>query len=255
VPCGFSLVEVLVVCGLISLLAGLLFPVFCQARRAAAGSGCLTHLRQLAVAFRVYASDYDDTFPATGDSVDELDNLDRLWIWPLLPYVKDLGVFHCPGDPITDARRTVSDAMPELWHSPSLPALSYGANWDLTVQATVGHDAARLDALPYPALTLLVADCSEPWAFGPVYTDPFGVRWSHIAYANAPPVWGWVHGPFHGGHSGAGQERHGMGSNIAYADGHVGFLAAARFELHLQFEPMQTIVFERPILGPEATPP
>jgi prepilin-type processing-associated H-X9-DG protein len=246
--------ELLVVCSLIALLAAILFPVFVQARRAAAASSCLAHLHQLAMAIRIYASDNDDAYFATGGPPDELDNLDRLWIWPLMPYVRNSGVFHCPGDVITDARRTVFGAAPELWSSPGLPSLSYGANAALAVATQLEEPGARLDALPFPDRTILVADCEEPWAFGPVYTDPLGVRWSHIAYANAPPVPD-GHTPFHGGHSGAGQERHGMGSNIAYAGGHVRYLAADQFSLELRLEPTQTVQIERPILDPAAIPP
>jgi prepilin-type processing-associated H-X9-DG protein len=149
--------------------------------------------------------------------------------------------------------------MPEAQNQPGLPALSYGANWDLMSAAFWGRPQANVAALPFPALTLLVADGTEPWAFGPVYTDSQGVRWSHIAYANGPPV---DRPPtiFHGGRSGMGHERHGTGSYIAYFDGHVGFMPATRFYREAgsvtdAAGKHHALLVERPILSPTAVPP
>src|SRR5260370_11112927 len=43
------------------------------------------------------------------------------------------------------------------------------ANWDMMSAATYSRPAAKIAALRYPSQTLLVSDCTEPWAFGPVY--------------------------------------------------------------------------------------
>src|SRR5437868_14199204 len=63
---GFTLVELLVVIAILALLAALLFPVFAQARHAARGSTCVSNLKQLGIAFLMYAADYDDTLPEAG---------------------------------------------------------------------------------------------------------------------------------------------------------------------------------------------
>jgi prepilin-type processing-associated H-X9-DG protein len=60
---GFTFLELLVVVALLILLAGLLFPVFAEARDAARRSRCLANLHQLALAHQSYTQDYDDTLP------------------------------------------------------------------------------------------------------------------------------------------------------------------------------------------------
>jgi prepilin-type N-terminal cleavage/methylation domain-containing protein/prepilin-type processing-associated H-X9-DG protein len=63
---GFTLIELLVVIAIIAILAAILFPVFAQARESAYKATCQSNLRQLGVAFQMYAVDYDDTFPCPG---------------------------------------------------------------------------------------------------------------------------------------------------------------------------------------------
>src|SRR5437763_5229286 len=55
--CGFTLIELLVVVAIIALLAGILFPVFAQAREKGRQSYCLSNLRQMATAMMFYTED------------------------------------------------------------------------------------------------------------------------------------------------------------------------------------------------------
>jgi len=57
---GFTLIELLVVIAIIAILAAILFPVFAQAKNAAKGAVCLSNMRQIALASRLYIGDYDD---------------------------------------------------------------------------------------------------------------------------------------------------------------------------------------------------
>jgi prepilin-type N-terminal cleavage/methylation domain-containing protein/prepilin-type processing-associated H-X9-DG protein len=252
---GFTLVELLVVVAIIAILAALLFPVLAQARAAARKSSCTSNLKQLAMAFTQYFQDYDETFPANGVShVMGVQDIELLWIRQIQPYVKNYGVLHCPADNVRNAQRTFSDGLREEHDRPGLPSLSYGANWDMMSAAKDGRPEARLATIQFSSQMLLVADCTEPWAFGPVYIDPDGVRWSHIAYANGPPEYR-SFTEFHGGRSGKGHERHGDGSNIAYMDGHVRFLRADAFVSRPERPFSRDPRVQRPIISPYGVPP
>lgn len=56
----FTLLELLVVIGIIALLAGLLLPVFRQAKDKAHTTSCMNHLGQLGTALTIYRDDNDE---------------------------------------------------------------------------------------------------------------------------------------------------------------------------------------------------
>jgi type II secretory pathway pseudopilin PulG len=60
---GFSITELLVIVAIIGILAACLTPAFMLARDAARQTTCLSNLRQLALAHRLYVEDHDDTLP------------------------------------------------------------------------------------------------------------------------------------------------------------------------------------------------
>lgn len=62
---GFTLVELLVVIGIIALLLSLLLPAIGQVRRRAESVACLGRLRQLGAALHLYASDHAGWLPGS----------------------------------------------------------------------------------------------------------------------------------------------------------------------------------------------
>jgi prepilin-type N-terminal cleavage/methylation domain-containing protein len=106
---GFTLIELLVVVAIIVILAGILFPAFASARRAAYNAACLSNLKQIGLAVSMYDQDYDEAFPVACAQVDRLigkaqiDNNGQPYQTPFLwevvtPYIKNATIWRCPGD-------------------------------------------------------------------------------------------------------------------------------------------------------------
>lgn len=60
-PNAFTLIELLVVIAIIAILAAILFPVFAQAKSAAKKTASISNLKQIGLAWTMYATDTDDT--------------------------------------------------------------------------------------------------------------------------------------------------------------------------------------------------
>lgn len=103
---AFTLIELLVVIAIVAVLAGVLFPVFAQAKHAAKRTSCLSNLRQIAIANELYLNDCDGLMPHVPDADLQLTppvnaggkryavvgSFMPLWS----PYVKNASVFTSP---------------------------------------------------------------------------------------------------------------------------------------------------------------
>ncbi len=61
---GFTLIELLVVIAIIAILAAILFPVFARARAKAYQTQCLSNMKNLGTAYKIYLADYKSWWPA-----------------------------------------------------------------------------------------------------------------------------------------------------------------------------------------------
>lgn len=90
---GFTLIELLVVIAIIAILAAILFPVFARARMKAIQNNCLSNLKQLGLAFQMYATDNDDR-PVLGNYTVGT-NTRMPWVWTMYPYFKNDQILVC----------------------------------------------------------------------------------------------------------------------------------------------------------------
>ena len=91
---GFTLIELLVVIAIISILASILFPVFARARAKGRQTACLSNVKQLVMAFIMYANDSDETMPYGGPTPDNLTA--PLWTDAIFNYTHNDQIVFCP---------------------------------------------------------------------------------------------------------------------------------------------------------------
>ncbi len=104
---AFTLVELLVVIGIVALLIGILMPTLSKARQAGVRTKCLSNVRSLALAQANYAAELRGLLVEAGDGSH---NVQGSWIGALEPYAGAALVRRCPADespffddPFTDA--------------------------------------------------------------------------------------------------------------------------------------------------------
>ena len=144
---GFTLIELLVVIAIIAILASILFPVFASAKERARMVKCMSNLRQLAYAMRIYADDNDGRLPSAGIYMGTPDWCGCTGVGaPVYPQIgtiwaytkKSKGIFICPTDSMVKAKQVSQYPYP----------LSYSMNMTC--------DIARVDGLPNKLSKLLL---------------------------------------------------------------------------------------------------
>ena len=61
---GFTIVELLVVTGIIAILTAILFPVIVKSKESARTTQCVSNMRQLGLGLTMYLNEYSSRFPA-----------------------------------------------------------------------------------------------------------------------------------------------------------------------------------------------
>lgn len=193
---AFSLIELMVVIGIIAILAGLLLPVLASAKKKARSIACVNKVRQWGLAMAMYTDENQGKYPYKGTpghpinggpnkvawynsaapfvGADSLTNLYRAKRWPI---PGKGGMFMCPG---------VTNRMIRRMPTANVPFFAYGLNGRLVSD---NLRAITKDALMRPVQTI-------------VFTD--NIEW-RVPYVT-------------GRHFLA---RHNMKCNVAFGDGHV----------------------------------
>lgn len=99
---GFSLVELLVVIGVLAVLIGIGFPVLAGARERARATVCMSNLRSIGVGLEVWLDERDGLLPLAlplddGVSADQPPQRDSI-LGAFRPMLDSMEVFICPSD-------------------------------------------------------------------------------------------------------------------------------------------------------------
>jgi prepilin-type N-terminal cleavage/methylation domain-containing protein/prepilin-type processing-associated H-X9-DG protein len=179
---AFTLIELLVVIAIIAILAAMLLPALDRAKQRAWAAACLSNVRQIGIASRMYADENSDFLPRSAHQ-------GASWVASLQPYCGGTNLWRCPKD-MHKTRR-----------------YSFALN-DYLLPPPTGNDAAdfsKTTRVPSPTETFWLGECAESYS----NNDHF-----HFSPANdgdyQPPSFA----------SQIATTRHLSGANYLFVDGH-----------------------------------
>jgi prepilin-type N-terminal cleavage/methylation domain-containing protein/prepilin-type processing-associated H-X9-DG protein len=218
---GFTLIELLVVIAIIAILAAILFPVFAKARAAAQASDCQSNMRQIGTALRMYAGDNHDMYPTNRDTAGAPNKAVNLsdptalgadlkplrfqygvnWVEGLRPYMESItkdsaGAMRC---------KTASDTQVGVNAS-----VSYTFNYNL-VEQPEGVVRTSGNLMAVREVDRLVGAFLRPSVASP---DSVTVPINSFLITGTDNAYSVLINKTNG-------KRHGVGSHILFADGHV----------------------------------
>lgn len=151
---GFTLVELLVVIGIIAVLIAMIMPALNRSRQAARRIVCLSNLRQLTMAWISYSGEHKGMLvsSATNDDttwVNAGDGSDSLTTGALYPYIGNTAIYLCPNDRVN------------YWRTYSMNDFLGAGGWN----SAPGQQAHRMSDVTVPWATYVFIEELDPRGF------------------------------------------------------------------------------------------
>ncbi len=184
---SFTLIELLVVVAIIAVLVAILLPALSAARERARMIGCLANQRELGMAIRMYADDWNDSLPPSWDmtSPTPANNYAACWFGRLYRYSKSYDIFSCPSAPFLRIEGQFDHGYP-IVPGFSQRQVAFGWNyWYLHFGGSAdkyygqGYAAApmRISDFAQPSATLALADTGNKTITGNNQFSMYVVAW------------------------------------------------------------------------------
>lgn len=145
---AFTLVELLVVIGIIAVLVGILLPALGSARKHAATVKCLSSLRQIGLAFNLYANFYRDAFPVVRQDTPDngtstTNSINTYYSDMLIPFLSKTGKMNfqigTDKQAFEEARKSV------LWGCPEWQGWREGLHFNPSTAGTYINGVSRFE--------------------------------------------------------------------------------------------------------------
>jgi prepilin-type N-terminal cleavage/methylation domain-containing protein/prepilin-type processing-associated H-X9-DG protein len=150
-PRAFTLVELLVVIGIIALLISILLPALNKARQHAVTAACLSNLHQMGISLMMYQQDNKGVDPGENGSATWMLAIGKYiapnWFDPQHPPVNYAATFALPPTSFAQQLAACAQFSPKVWFCPQAPLAN--AQADTTGQAVSGGGSWGTTTIPW----------------------------------------------------------------------------------------------------------